>query len=101
MVNDIKQALYTYGPVVVIMDATSPDFKSYTGPGIFKGTCTTDSNHWLTIVGYGTDSAGVDYWIVRNHWGISRGMQGYWLMQAGVNHCGIENYPVYPIVRLS
>lgn len=32
-----------------------------------------DMNHAVTLVGYGTDEALGDYWIVRNHWGESWG----------------------------
>ena len=42
----------------------------------------------MAIVGWGTDAdSGMDYWIMRNSWGESWGMDGYFLMQRGVNMC--------------
>ena len=59
--------------------------------GIFTGPCTTNVDHAVNAVGYGTDAAtGTDYWIVRNSWGPNEGLNGYWLMKSGVNLCGIE-----------
>ena len=69
-------------------------------PAIFSGPCKQQINHLVNVVGYGTDSATKsDYWIVRNSWGTDRGLNGYWLVKAGVNMCGIEsNFPAYPIL---
>ena len=65
--------------------------------GIFDGKCTTILTHAVAIVGYGKQN-GTDYWIVRNSWGLAYGDQGYWLMKAGVNQCGIEDWAMYPVV---
>ena len=51
-------------------------------------------NHAVVIVGWGNLN-GLDYWIVRNSWGTGWGKRGYFLIQRGVNKCGIESYPVY------
>jgi hypothetical protein len=51
--------------------------------------------HALNIVGYGTSEDGEKYWIVKNSWGQSWGIEnGYVNFARGVNACGIEDEPV-------
>ncbi len=51
-------------------------------------------NHGVVIVGWGNLN-GIDFWIVRNTWGTSCGLSGYFQIQRGVNKCSIETYPAY------
>jgi hypothetical protein len=107
--NAIQQALYTYGPLWVTLYVGEPSisaykniysaFQSYTG-GVLKLTgCPTDlhtTNHAVVIVGYGVDAnTGLQYWKVRNSWGVNWGEQGYFRIQRGVNMCGIESGAYY------
>jgi hypothetical protein len=107
--NAIQQALYTYGPLWVTLFVGDPSisayqniysiFSSYTG-GVLKFTgCPTElttTNHAVVIVGYGVDAnTGLQYWKVRNSWGVNWGEQGYFLIQRGVNMCGIESGAYY------
>jgi C1A family cysteine protease len=65
--------------------------------GIFNGYCTTDLNHGVNIIGYGTSSFGTPYWLGRNCWGTSWGENGYFrimrYMGAGPGWCGIAVAP--------
>ena len=54
-------------------------------------------NHAIVIVGYGTDEDDTDYWIVRNSFGTSWGMDGYMFIERGVNKCNIESWAAYVI----
>ncbi|KAF1883742.1 hypothetical protein Lal_00012659 [Lupinus albus] len=36
-----------------------------------KGKCGTDSNHVVTIVGYGRTDDGTKYWLVKNSWALN------------------------------
>jgi len=78
--------------VVDVGFSVANDFYSYKS-GVFTGKLcgTSGQNHEMVAVGYGTDSAtGLDYWIIRNQWGTSQGIDGYYLIQRGVNLCRIE-----------
>jgi len=44
----------------------------------------------VTIVGWGTDPKGVNYWLVANSWNTYWGDKGYFKIQRGVNLCGFE-----------
>jgi cathepsin H len=57
-----------------------------------------DVNHAVLAVGYGTDHAKqMDYWIVKNSWGAAWGDEGYFLIERGVNMCGIAVCNSYPL----
>ncbi|ETO07842.1 cathepsin l [Reticulomyxa filosa] len=73
----------------------------YYSSGILNGTCGTNIDHAVLVVGYGTLN-GQDYWKVKNSWGTSWGEQGYVLIcrncdeNGGAGECGINLYPAYP-----
>ncbi|BFI32705.1 hypothetical protein MPTK2_4g08490 [Marchantia polymorpha subsp. ruderalis] len=95
--KDLKQAVAKQ-PVVVAIDAS---YIQLYQSGIFDGPCSTNLNHAVTVVGYGTEG-GTDYWIVKNSWGKSSwGEDGYIRMKRNVDDprglCGIAMWPVYPI----
>lgn len=79
--------------------------QQYMKRGADAGTFTTDGAcpategyHALTIIGYGTDSNGIDYWLIKNSWGESVGVKGYIRMERGKNVCGIadDTFSIYP-----
>jgi len=86
-------------PVSVAIDAGSYAFQLYSS-GVFTGSCGTDLNHAVTIVGYGTESDGTKYWLVKNSWGSSWGENGYMKMERDVpckqGLCGIAMQASYP-----
>jgi hypothetical protein len=45
-------------------------------------------NHAVLAVGYDTDESGTPYWIIKNSWGDSWGLDGYFYMELGKNMCG-------------
>jgi len=98
MSNDLEGVmnhLAQVGPLAVAVDA------SYWGgyrSGVFDG-CSFDANiglnHAVQLVGYGTDPAEGDYWIVRNSWGSSWGEGGYIRLQRQAEaQCGINSTPM-------
>merc|ERR1712184_11650 len=52
-------------------------------------------NHAVQLVGYGTDAAEGDYWIVRNSWGSGWGEGGYIrLARDAEAQCGTDSTPM-------
>ncbi|KAI3802413.1 hypothetical protein L1987_30545 [Smallanthus sonchifolius] len=86
-------------PITVAIEASSRDFQFYTS-GVFSGSCGTDLDHGVVVVGYGTEN-GKDYWIVRNSWGAEWGEEGYIRMERNIKtktgKCGIAMEASYPI----
>ncbi|KAI3967177.1 hypothetical protein MKX01_042762 [Papaver californicum] len=86
-------------PVSVAIDASGQDFQFYSS-GVFTGTCGTELDHGVTTVGYGTDSDGTKYWLVKNSRGTSWGEDGYIRIKRDVDAneglCGIAMEASYP-----
>ena len=53
-------------------------------------------NHMVVIVGYGVDTEGAIYWIVKNSYGEDWGESGYFRVLAGENLCSIESMALLP-----
>ncbi|GKC60724.1 low-temperature-induced cysteine proteinase-like protein [Tanacetum coccineum] len=86
-------------PITVAIEGGGRDFQFYTS-GVFTGSCGTQLDHGVVVVGYGTED-GKDYWIVRNSWGAEWGESGYIRMERNINDkkgkCGIAMEASYPI----
>ncbi|KAJ7546186.1 hypothetical protein O6H91_08G029200 [Diphasiastrum complanatum] len=98
--NALLQAVANQ-PVSVAIEAAGSAFQLYAG-GVFTGSCGTQVNHGVLIVGYGTDG-GLDYWIVKNSWGPAWGESGYIRMQRNAGQpgglCSINTLPSYAVKR--
>jgi C1A family cysteine protease len=86
------------GPVVVVVEADQFVFQLYAGGVLSSTSCGQQLDHSVLLVGYGTDSNGVNYWIVKNSWSAQWGEQGYIRIARGKNMCGIAMYMLYPVV---
>merc|ERR1719440_2154996 len=104
-------AAVSKGPVSVAIEADQSGFQFYKS-GVFSGTCGTNLDHGVLVVGYGTDS-GKDYWKVKNSWGTTWGDAGYIrlvkssktgrkLLGGGgggsSGECGLLKQPSFPVV---
>jgi len=88
-VDEIKAAIYKYGPVSIGVAADSA-FSNYSG-GIFQGSGSTQLNHAVNLVGWGDG-----YWILRNSWGAGWGENGFMRIKWGANGVGAwANFIVY------
>ena len=94
--DELKQAIYTYGPIAVTV-SSSESWESYTG-GIYNACDSQDINHIVALVGW--DDAD-QTWIVKNSHGTGFGEQGYmrskWVGADGQKCNGIGQSAAYVV----
>jgi C1A family cysteine protease len=91
-------------PVSVAIEADTRSFQMYTSGVYNDPACGTTLDHGVLAVGFGTNSAGQDYYIVKNSWSTGWGDKGY--IYIGRNSvasstkgiCGIAMESSYPVV---
>jgi len=90
------KAALANGPVSVAIEADKSVFQSYRSGVITSSLCGKKLDHGVLAVGYGTDG-GTPYYLVKNSWGPSWGVEGYLKIGASDNNiCGILSQPSYP-----
>jgi len=87
-------------PVSVAIDASRPSFQFYKSGVYYEPQCSsTNLDHGVLVVGYGTEGSSSQYWLVKNSWGTSWGMEGYIMMARNRNNnCGIASDASYPTI---
>jgi KDEL-tailed cysteine endopeptidase len=97
----LKEAV-SRGPVAIAIEADTSVFQLYKSGVVSSTRCGTSLDHGVLIVGYGTESDGTMYWLVKNSWGTTWGDKGYVKIarsestfDAGI--CGIALQPSYPV----
>ncbi|KAG5678086.1 hypothetical protein PVAND_007788 [Polypedilum vanderplanki] len=102
MPNDsytIMHTLYNKGPLYAGLHIFWNFYFHHEG---VYDTPKNETNDWhaLMLVGYGTESDGTDYWIVRNSWSTKWGVNGLAKIKRGVDILKIESAGVaYPILE--
>ncbi|XP_008831321.1 cathepsin L1-like isoform X2 [Nannospalax galili] len=97
----LLKAVATVGPIFVALDTKHNSIWFYKAGNIYyEPKCSHLAlDHDVLVVGYGEESDGQKYWLVKNSWGERWGMDGYIkIARDKNNHCGIATYAVYPVV---
>jgi cathepsin L len=94
----LAAAVVSVGPISVCIDAGHQSFHSYRQGVYYEPHCSSTPDHCVLVAGYGTYQ-GQDYWLIKNSWGTSWGVNGYMMLARNrKNQCGIASYAFYPVM---
>lgn len=69
--SQLQKLVATVGPIAVSLYAGLTSFSTYKSGIYYDPKCgnkETKNNHYVTLVGYGSDGPGKDYWVIKNSW---------------------------------
>uniref|UniRef100_A0A1B0BAT2 Peptidase C1A papain C-terminal domain-containing protein n=1 Tax=Glossina palpalis gambiensis TaxID=67801 RepID=A0A1B0BAT2_9MUSC len=92
-----KIALLNHGPLSVAIDASPKSFSFYSHGVYYEPSCKNgidNLDHAVLAVGYGK-MKGEHYWLIKNSWSTYWGNDGYVLMSARENNCGVMTTPTF------
>ncbi|OQR80863.1 cysteine protease family C01A [Achlya hypogyna] len=87
-------------PLTVSVEAGNYAWMFYKG-GVLTTCPGNEIDHTAVAVGYGSEN-GVNYFKIRNSWGVSWGEQGHIRLLRGVGDkgmCNVAEFPIYPVIK--
>lgn len=93
----MKDHVFSTGPLSICIDATI--WSNYVSGVISASECGTEVNHCVQVTGINLSDETSPYWIVRNSWGESWGLDGYIHLEYGTDACAITTDPTFTSVR--
>ena len=63
---------------------------------IFFKPSDTSYHHSVTVVGYGEEEDGTQFWKIKNSWGVTWGEEGYFKLARGLGHCSFGTFFTVP-----
>ena len=99
--NSMMEAI-SKQPVSVAIEADQKEFQLYKS-GVFSGSCGTNLDHGVLVVGYGSNTNG-DFYLIKNSWGTTWGDNGYIYIGRGSQYnngdgqCGVLLQASYPVL---
>jgi len=99
----LESAVARMGPVSIAIDASHNSFQFYSEGVYYEPKCGSrnrDLDHAVLAVGYGNDpDTHHDYWLVKNSWANTWGIEGYIKMRRNHNNmCGVATAASIPLV---
>jgi cathepsin X len=93
---NMKKELWARGPLACAIAADDKFYFGYKG-GIYSTTTKAESDHVITVVGWGKTDEGQEFWIVRNSWGSHWGENGFFRIEMHKNNLRLEQDCVWAI----